>query len=506
MRAAALAVLFVFGTTACADRHLPTSVEGPAADIVIQAVVLEVENLDNDGPGSLRATIAAAQNGHVITFAPDLAGGTIMLESALTLGKSLTIFGPEGGIVLEGTGADRIIRIGSLYEVVLVNLTIRNGRADAGATPGAFGGGIYNGGSNLTLRQVTVEDNWAGSAGGGIMNSGGTLTIVNSTIGYNGMDPAGATGFGGGIANNHGQLVIVNSTLSGNTAANEGGAIHNLRGDLHVLHATVADNGATRAGGIFSFGDSTDPATVELMNAIVAANISSTASNGPDIFNFGESEVSATHTLIGTTTGYALAVDGGGNLPGADPKFELDGFGKPLLSDNGGPTRTHALLDGSPAIDAADGGACADARVAGRDQRGVNRPQGPACDMGAYEAIGAAPPPPPAVVADFGLNERGTVDRNTGFATVDGTMTCSTPGPVQLRVELAQEQKQRGVITTVVGATTVVVDCDGTMAWAAGLTASNGVFTNGKAQATATVLDVAAPGPQAATVQLFWSR
>lgn len=511
MRPVAAATLLAVLSIACADRDLPTSVDPPRTNIGPLAVVLTVVNTDDDGPGSLRQTIVAAQNGHVITFAPELNGATIELMSELVVGKSLNIHGPAAGITLQGSGDHRVLRVGNLHEVVLENLIIRGGHTSNSGAFFGLGGGIFNDGANLTIRNTTIEHNWAMNAGGGIFNGGnGSLTLVGSTVSYNGYDPvlAAATSFGGGIANSAAHITLVNSTVSANTAASAGGGIYNSEGSSTLIHATVADNGASLGGGVYSRSNQA-PASIVVRNSIVAANASGSAANGPDIrttASFLEEPSTATisYSLIGTSTGYDITSDGGGNQIGVNAGFELDGFGKALLADNGGLTKTHALVDGSLAIDAADPVLCDAAPVSNRDQRGVPRPQGQNCDMGAFEAVGAAPPEP-AVVSALSINSQGSVDRTNGDAAVRGSITCSTPGPVQLAVTLVQEQKQRGVTHHVEAESTIVIDCTGTSAWAAGMTAGNGVFTNGKADARVSI-DVAGPGPQAATVQLFWNK
>jgi hypothetical protein len=508
----AAAVLLAVLPLACADRELPTATDPPQADIVPLAVVLTVENTNDDGPGSLRQTIADAQNGHVITFAPSLAGEVITLSSELNLPRSVTIQGPAAGVTLQGSGDHRILRMGALYEVVLENLIIRGGHTPISGFFVGLGGGIMNEGANLTIRNSTLEHNWASNAGGGIFNGGnGTLMLVGSTVAYNGYDPAlGATSFGGGITNSGANMTLVNSTVSANTAGSAGGGIYNFEGSSTLIHATVADNGAFAGGGIYS-RSSQVPTSITVRNSIVAANASSTAANGPDIritAAFSEpSTVTMSYSLIGTTTGYDIASDGGGNQIGVNAGFELDGFGKALLADNGGLTQTHALVDGSLAIDTADPVLCDADPVSNRDQRGVARPQGVNCDIGAFEATGAAPPPEPepAIVSELNINSQGSVDRTSGDAAVHGSITCSTPGPVQLTVTLLQEQKQRGVTSHVAAESIIVIDCTGTRTWAAGMTADNGIFTNGKAEASVAI-DVVGPGPQTATVQLRWSK
>ena len=110
-----------------------------------------------------------------------------------------------------------------------------------------------------------------------------------------------------------------------------------------------------------------------LFNSIVAGN---TAPDGPDVVG----DVGAEFTLIGDGTGSGITNTNGNKVgrisPNAGP---IDPRLGPL-ADNGGPTRTYALLAGSPAIDAASADHCP-----GKDQRDVGRPRGAACDMGSFE-------------------------------------------------------------------------------------------------------------------------
>jgi hypothetical protein len=506
-----LPLLALFG---CMDRPDVTGPDGPLGDIAPQSVTHVVQNLNNSGPGSLREAIDVAGNGHVITFDPSLAGGTIVLGFELFINKSLTIVGPEGGITISGNHQTRIFRIANVHEVVLDRLTLTNGNASINPF-GQAGGAILNAG-NLTIRNSTVTNSWAEFVGGAIDQQGGSLTLLNSTISSSGFNPATnqITTFGGGIRMILAEVTLVNSTISGNTANNDGGAIFNNQGTLTLIHTTITDNGAARAGGIANGGTVDRSAVTELVNSIVVRNSAAGVGNGPDIQNFSIGSLnpeefvalSASHSLVGSAVGHQLT-SAGNNLIGVDPGFELDAFGKPRLADNGGPTKTHALLETSPALDVADAAVCAAAPVAGRDQRGVVRPQGAGCDMGAFELVGVAPPPPPPpTVAQLSINASGGVTRTTGVAIVSGTITCSTPGVVQLRVNLSQQQKQRGITVTVAGSSTFPVNCSGSSAWATAVAGSNGIFVNGAAQAEAETLDATTPVNTSRSVQLFWNK
>jgi hypothetical protein len=237
------------------------------------------------------------------------------------------------------------------------------------------GGGIYSTGS-LTINNSTIADNSANIGGGienrSILNSagvltGGTLTIRNSTLSSN-----TALSLGGGIEN-LGSLVIVNSTLNGNTVTDvnpllneNGGAISNA-GTLGVFNATFSGNSALNGGAIFNNG-----ATSTLQNSIVA----NSAAGG----NCGGGIVSHGYNLSSDDT---CSFTMRGDLNNIDPILGP-------LQNNGGPTQTMALQNGSAAIDSGNPRGCTDeaGHLLRTDQRGEPRPDKEdvrGCDMGAYE-------------------------------------------------------------------------------------------------------------------------
>jgi hypothetical protein len=205
-------------------------------------------------------------------------------------------------------------------------------------------------GATLSLENLTIAN---GSAvdGVGIFNAG-TLTVTNSTISGN-----SAIMIGGGI-HNEGTLTVTNSTISGNDALS-GGGIHN-EGTLTVTNSTISGN----SGG----GIDHNHGTLTLAHSILA-------SNGRDC----QARADFTTVIDG---GYNIVQDG--SCISAPTSFEADPLLGPL-ADNGGPTMTHALLPGSPAIDAIPQGISGCGTTIINDQRGVTRPQGSACDIGAYE-------------------------------------------------------------------------------------------------------------------------
>lgn len=236
----------------------------------------------------------------------------------------------------------------------------------------------------------TIDGNTSASDGGGIRIWGccGYVDIFESTISNNSAQN------GGGIYNtagyDFGEVNARNVTISSNYAHFQGGGIYNegdgeSSGEMYLNHVTIYRNEAQAEGGGGGIFDGTPPepppGTVEYRNSIIAKNSYEDCSGG------GGGPISDGNNLIGDqscdTTESDIAT-GEGRI---DPRLEP-------LRDNGGPTKTHALLPGSPAIDEADGENCPDA-----DQRGLTRPTGAQCDIGAYE-VGDLPggqPPPPQV-------------------------------------------------------------------------------------------------------------
>lgn len=239
------------------------------------------------------------------------------------------------------------------------------------------GGGIYNLGL-LTTTAVVMAGNQAVS-GGGVYNSG-TMTVRDSTFLQN-----RATERGGGLAN-YGGMDLTNVTISGNHAipvddsnpyVGIGGGIMNPA-VLTATHVTLVGNRARQGGGIWQ--DSGSTAHLGLANSLLAHN------EGGDC-KVAEPFRSRSSSM--PSMGNNLASDDTCQFGQAGDHNRID----PLvmaLGDDGGETPTHALYANSPAIDAAAGAYCA-----GADQRETVRPQGPACDIGAYEWVTGSTPVAP---------------------------------------------------------------------------------------------------------------
>jgi hypothetical protein len=413
----------------------------------VYASTIVVTNGDDSGPGSLRQAVADAAPGDSITFSGvgvvTLTSGELLIQKSLTLAgtspASLTVRrSPDAG-----TPAFRIFHISGAQTVVNISgLTITNGLTPAGDG----GGGAFNDGATLALVNCVVSGNTSEAAsGGGVANLGGTVNIGGCAIVYNattgigfggglfnngaatmsisdsnvsGNKAAGSGGGGiincatldvkrstvsnnssakqgGGLDNEGGVATLTDSTLSGNTAggAGTGGAALDISfpgeqsASLRLVNCTVTNNSGANCGGLDTENNN-DAATVEtrLRNTIVAQQAA-----GPDFHSFGGNGIS----LI--SDGFNIDGDGTSGFVNGANADQVGSAASPLdarlgpLASNGGPTQTHALLPGSPAIDKGNSSGST------TDQRGMARPfdylfpmfpnaaGGDGSDIGAYE-------------------------------------------------------------------------------------------------------------------------
>jgi predicted outer membrane repeat protein len=238
------------------------------------------------------------------------------------------------------------------------------------------GGALCSWGGDLSVKQSTFFQNTAPTKGGAI-SGGGELHIEDSTFSEN------STGGDGGGLCSWGHLIVENSTFDGNVAEGEGGGVHHSPGILdspiEITNSTISSNQAHIGGGVLVGGPATlthctivlneaeegagiyqEMKSLEIHNSIVALNTVDDCRILPSVFS-----------ALGQN------INSDGSCPGfitADPILA------PLV-DNGGSTQTHALLVGSPAVDAISG------TCIPMDQRSQSRPDGPACDIGAYEGV-----------------------------------------------------------------------------------------------------------------------
>ena len=270
----------------------------------------------------------------------------------LDITSSISIMGDGARTtIIDANHRDRVFDVQATGAAVVTGVTVENGSAD-------HGGGIRVEGGTLKLVECTVTANQAADTGGGIDNDFGVVEIERSTVNGN-----VAHDTGGGIENS-GTATLRNVTVSGNTADVLGGGINNL-GSTTANNTTVAENTLT---GVDSDGQ------FVFMNTLIANNAGPDCQGTLTSRGFNLVRIVDTCTFDGDTSGDLLNMD-----PALGP-----------LADNGGPTLTHALLTGSAALDAANTTTpgSPDPACEQTDQRGVTRPQGPRCDIGAFEACG----------------------------------------------------------------------------------------------------------------------
>ncbi|MFN8344058.1 MAG: choice-of-anchor Q domain-containing protein [Spirosomataceae bacterium] len=319
----------------------------------------QVTNGNDSGSGSLRDAIANAASGATIIF---FGVTTVTLTSGeLLINKDLTIDGGSGVTITRSGGAQfRIFNVSSGVTVSMNKLTITNGNH------GSQAGGIQNS-STLTMTNCTVSGNTSPQAGG--IENDGILTLTNCTLNNN-----TSSGVGGAIVSYGSATTLTNCTVNGNQSVSHGGGFHIVSGSLNVTNCTITgNNSSSGSGGGFYLGGN-----ALLKNTIITANTASSLANiaGNNVSS------SSSYNLFGSSSG-GLVNGSNGNILSNSPQLDV-------LANNGGYTKTMALLANSPALDKG-------AAVSGvtTDQRGLTRPfdlpsiasatSGDDSDIGAYE-------------------------------------------------------------------------------------------------------------------------
>lgn len=364
--------------TAVCVALLPATVAG--------ATTFTVTNCNDSGTGSLRLAVASAASGDSVNFSSSLSpctADTVTLTSGpIEIAQNLTITGPGAGtLAVSGGGTSTVFLVDSAVTAGISGLTIEDGSNSSGS-----GGGVLDNGI-LTLTNDTVSDNSA-AQGGGVYDNG-TLTISDSTLSGN----TGASG--GGVYDNGGSVTVSDSTLSTNGASTAGGGLFVQGGTVIVSDSTLSGNAAPVGGGIDNNG--TGGGTVTVSNSTLKGNGAATTGGGGGVSNGSGATLNLAATVVADSTngdcanagtsndqGYNIDDDGScgfGTTSGVSHSLTLDAS-LVSLAGNGGPTKTVALLPGSPAIGLVN----STSLCATPDQRGVTRPT-PVCDSGAYQTF-----------------------------------------------------------------------------------------------------------------------
>jgi hypothetical protein len=418
---------------ACADEPSPTAPTLLPAPRFGVGDVLTVTNTSGGmDVGSLRWALSYITGGEVIRFAPGLAGQTITLDTTIVVeGKPFTIEGPAaGGMTISGGGAVRV------FDITL------------GPDEG------------VVLRNLTIANGkYAGNGVGIVMRGSGSswLRVENSTItGHEG-------GYWPAIAGV--TTVLVNTTVSGNTSVSSTSPVV-LSSRLTLVNSTIAHNA----------GAGVNSGALVLRNSIISNNSGDNCTNGALLNTYEGTNLSDDDTCGGPL-----------DITIADPLLGP-------LADNGGPTRTHALSAGSPAI---NGGAACSVTV---DQRYA--PRDAQCDLGAFEFADFT-------TVDLTMASSAAVDLN-GWAVVTGTVKCSRHEMFDLRVRLHQSQKTgRGTIDVDATATTPIACTTDVRSWSVSVGASGQPFEIGTVVVGASTMNAEpwiTPVSMSQTIKLYKGR
>ncbi len=328
-------------------------------------------------------------------------GGVIVSNGSLTLSgtsvsNNVSLTGHGGGIWNDAgtvTLTDAVISQnqaqsnGGGIQNSSGELVVNGGEITENTAVNFFGGALYNVSGQASFTGTLISGNQA-VAGGAIRNqdSSATLSILQSEL----LDNTATTGNGGALLFINGQAQIEQTTLAYNSASGTGGAMRANNGSLSLLNSTVSGNEASGGGGAFYITN----ATVTLSSSTLANNgfgALSQIGTGTGSIITGNSIIASIDGIPNcaaglnlVSNGYNLASDSTCNLTATGDETSTDPMIFPL-ADNGGPTLTHALQAGSPAIDAAPTGPAS-------DQRGISRPQGAGYDIGAFELVTNAAP------------------------------------------------------------------------------------------------------------------
>ena len=372
--------------------------------------------------GDLRYCLTQANTGPKHAQISITVSGTIVLAGGeLPIATHGAILGPGADqLTVDAHGASRIFAVSPGYSVVITGLSLVNGSAST------HGGGILNERGMLTIRACTLRGNHATGEGGAIYSTGrggsAALTVIDSTVSGNSADGSGGAIFNEGQTGSA-ELRILNSTVSGNSSSVHGGGIFNQgfggNAPLTILNCTLTGNSGDAGGALLNNNPATS-GSLTIDNTLLG--------HGPR----GSNYVGLVDSVI-ISQGRNLSDDRSAAAFAAQTADLLLG----PLAAHGGPTFTHELLPGSPAIDAGDNALIpldpATNQPVATDQRGAGHPRalvvssGAArVDLGAFEVDPDGPGMDPASIADVAF----TTGRREIVIDVLANDLAPTPPPM----------------------------------------------------------------------------
>jgi hypothetical protein len=336
------------------DTNLTVKAAGGGLFLLAGTSTITTSSINENHAGSEGAPDSAGFGGGIAALNPVVGGLDLSHDQV----DNNSAFGGYGGGVLSfNTGSTTI------FSSSINGNKATNGDLGVGGTQGD-GGGVFGFGTS-SVRDTTVDSNHADTEGGGFVETAGGV-ISTDTISNN------TAGLGGGLfvapfIGSSQPTQVKNSTIAGNVASGEaGGGIAVGSTSVSLTYSTITANTGPIGGGVVTIGG-----TYLATGSIISGN---TAPSSPDCaFASGP-------TPSFSSSGYNLIGAGCATNPAPTDLVGVDAM-LAGLANNGGPTQTVALLRNSPAIDAGGGPACPLT-----DQRGVTRPQGRACDIGAFES------------------------------------------------------------------------------------------------------------------------
>ncbi len=363
-----------------------------------------------------------------------LSGGSLTLMNSILSGNVATRNGQfgdtHGGGIATSSFFDGDIQVfgseilhnssdgnGGGISAIDANVTLTDSHI-SGNTSAGEGGGIFgSSGGSISATDSTFKGNYSADGGGAIRASSSTVRLTNSEVSNNRSGDEG-----GGIRTTTGDVVLSNSTLSGNRAAGISGGIFTSMGTVVLRHTTVAGNVSVEPRGVIHIFNPLNSSGLHLHSSVVAGNLDEDGLPHDlvqDLASNVASKLTANNSLIGSAE---ITITGTSNQIGT-VENPLDPLLGPL-SDNGGPTHTHALLPGSPALDAGDPSIVFDpgefdqrgtpfSRVATGVLLGIPQQR---IDIGAYEAQS---PPSADFVDDDHLNGQDFLTWQLGFGLTE---------------------------------------------------------------------------------------